>query len=121
MIRIVPLSFWSSFPKTASRGRNRDGGAGACAARGRSAARTLAAPEVYAAHVFAACDVPLFDGAFVRGDSVGDDQSKLGCLSSRIAGRFAPVSSRIDIRAPDGRRTKAESGFTYRSPVSGRR
>jgi hypothetical protein len=58
MIRIVPLAFWSSFPKTASRGRHRDGGARACPARGRSAARTLAAPDAYAAHEFAACDFP---------------------------------------------------------------
>jgi hypothetical protein len=79
-----------------------------CAARSCCPARTLAAPEAYAAHEFAACDFPLFDDAIARGDSVGDDQSKLGCLSLHIAGWSAPASSRIDLRAPDGRRRRRD-------------
>jgi hypothetical protein len=48
---------------------------------------TLATPEAYAAHDFSVCGFTFVADAFVRGD-----QSRLGCLSSRIAGRCAPVS-----------------------------
>ena len=108
MIRIVPLSFWSSFPKTASRGRNRDGGARACAARGRSAARTLAAPDAYAAHAFAAFDFSLFDGAFAC-DEFGGRRSEQAWLlvlahcRSVCARQFAHRR-----RAPDGGRTRRD-------------
>jgi hypothetical protein len=78
MMHIVPVSFWSSFPKTASRSRHRDGGARACAARGRHAARTLAAPEAYAAGGCSVSDFRFVDDVFARGDRVRSDQSSLG-------------------------------------------
>jgi hypothetical protein len=84
-MRIVPISFWSSFPKTASRSRHRDGGARARAARGRPAARTLAAPDAHAARDCSVCDFPFVDRVFARGYRVRSDQSRLGCLSSHIA------------------------------------
>jgi hypothetical protein len=85
MMRIVRISFWSSFPKTASRSRHRDGGARACAARGRPAAHTLAAPEAYAARDCSVRDFRFVDHVHARGDGVRSDQSRLGCLSSHIA------------------------------------
>ena len=71
-----------------------DGGARACAARGRPAARTLAAPGAYAARNFSFWGFLLVDDAFARGDRVLGNQSRFGCLSSHITDRCASVSRR---------------------------